>query len=198
MLSANLAIEVARGLEAVGFRDVRPGPGGRGEREFQGGLGPKRVDVSYSDYRHGLILAVSIKTICFQPFGKNLKNRFADLCTEAVSLHLRFPYAVMGGLFAFPADADSDHDPGPARSTFRRAVRLFATISGRREYTDPAEKFEDITVMLFRPKVKEEDVPSLRLVGAVDEDELTEEQYFKRLRYIHNLRYPHATVGDAQ
>jgi hypothetical protein len=47
-------------------------PGGAREKAFQGGLGPKRVDVSYADERHGLILAVSIKTITSEPFGKNL------------------------------------------------------------------------------------------------------------------------------
>ena len=89
LLSAALAVEVADGLRALGFTNVKPIRGGPGEREFQGGLGPKKVDVSYADERHGLLLAVSIKSICFEPYGKNLKNRFSDLCTEAVTLHMR-------------------------------------------------------------------------------------------------------------
>src|SRR5262245_2599146 len=72
-LSARLAIEVAEGLRASGFPRVRPVRSGPGERAFQGGLGPKKVDVSYSDEQHGLLLAVSIKTITAAPFGKNLK-----------------------------------------------------------------------------------------------------------------------------
>ena len=61
-----------------------------------------------SRYRHGLLLAVSIKTINVQPYGKNLKNRFGDLCTEAITLHMRFPYSVVGALFAMPEDANRD------------------------------------------------------------------------------------------
>jgi len=196
ILSTNLAAEVARDLEVLGFEDIRPGPGGRGEREFQGGLGPKRVDVSYSDYRHGLILAVSIKTICFAPFGKNLKNRFGDLCTEAVSLHLRFPYAVICGLFGFPLAADMDHTGGRTLSTFRRAVRLFGAITGRAEYTDPAEKFEDVTCLLFDPLGQTTPTVPIRLVSATDGRELSEAEYFGRLRRIHNGRFPHAPVGE--
>ena len=82
VLSAHLAIEVGEGLRAIGFDTVKPSRGGPGEKAFQGGLGPKKVDVSYSDEQHGLLLAVSVKTICFSPFGKNLKNRFGDLLTE--------------------------------------------------------------------------------------------------------------------
>src|SRR5438552_1585085 len=73
-LSNLLANEVARGLRAVGFPDVKPDEQGGREKAFQGGLGPKKVDVSYADERHGLHLAVSVKSICYPPFGKNLKN----------------------------------------------------------------------------------------------------------------------------
>src|SRR5205814_7865529 len=82
VLSKHLALEVADGLREVGLPHVRPLRGGPGERAFQGGLGPKKVDVTYSDERHGLLLAVSIKTITSAPYGKNLKNRFYDLCPE--------------------------------------------------------------------------------------------------------------------
>ena len=109
-LSRNLAYEIAGGLRRVGFRNVKPMPGGPGEKEFQGGLGPKKVDVSYSDDRHGLLLAISIKGINFAPFGKNLKNRFADLCTEAITLHMRFPYSTGGCIICIPRCGRSRRD----------------------------------------------------------------------------------------
>ena len=112
LLSKHLAPEVADGLRQVGFPRVRPERGGPGERAFQGGLGPKKVDVTYSDEQHGLLLAISIKTITVPPFGKNLKNRFSDLCTEAITLHMRFPYSIVCALFAFPLAADQDLTPG--------------------------------------------------------------------------------------
>jgi hypothetical protein len=159
ILSGNLAIEVAEGLREAGFPNIHPIQGGPGERTFQGGLGPKKVDVTYSDEQHGLLLAVSIKTINFAPFGKNLKNRFGDLCTEAITLHMRFPYSVVCMLFAFPEGADQDLTAGRRLSTFQRASRLLATISGREEYTDPGEKFENVTLMLFRPVTETDKKP---------------------------------------
>src|ERR1044071_9813871 len=78
-LSRALADAIAERLRRVGFKTTKPLPGGAGERPFQGGLGTKKVDVSYADERHGLLLAVSVKTISYPPYGKNLKNRFGDL-----------------------------------------------------------------------------------------------------------------------
>ena len=49
VLSQKLAPEVAGGLRSIGFDGVKPVPGGPGKRAFQGGLGPKKVDVSYDD-----------------------------------------------------------------------------------------------------------------------------------------------------
>jgi hypothetical protein len=122
LLSKHLAPELAEGLRKVGFPNVRPVRGGPGERAFQGGLGPKRVDVTYSDEQHGLILAVSIKSISVPPFGKNLKNRFADLCTEAITLHMRFPYSVVCALFAFPVAGELDLTTGRRFSTNITAI----------------------------------------------------------------------------
>jgi len=140
--------------------------------------------VTYSDEQHGLIFAVSVKTITARPFGKNLKNRFGDLCTEAITLHMRFPYSVICALFAFPVTADEDHSPEPGRrpiSTFKRATQLFATISGRRDYTDPGEKFESVTMMLFVPVQDSDILPSIKLFDALTKEELTEEEYFRNL-----------------
>lgn len=123
--------------------------GQAGEKAFQDGLGPKKVDVSYADERHGLLLAVSIKTITSGPYGKNLKNRFHDLCPEAIALHLRFPYSVVCALFALPCASNLDITPVRKISTFERARRLLSTISGRQEYTGPGEKLENITMILF-------------------------------------------------
>lgn len=194
LLSRYLAEETGEGLRWWGFEGVKPIRGGPGEKEFQGGLGPKKVDVSYSDEQHGLILAVSIKTICFPPFGKNLKNRFGDLCTEAITLHMRFPYSVVGALFAFPVTSDEDAADRRAISTFQRATQLFATISGRRNYSDPGEKFEDVTMCLFQPVREGSPLPSVRLVDAETRQDIDEDAYFRKLRSLYNERNPHALI----
>lgn len=194
-LSSFLATEAAKGLREAGFPNVKPLVGGPGEKAFQGGLGPKRVDVSYADERHGLLLAVSVKTICIPPYGKNLKNRFGDLCTEAITLHMRFPYSVIGALFAMPEDADQDTTALRRMSTFRRASMLFGTISGREEHSSAADKFENVMMMLFGPVRGEQNEPWVRLYLAGSNMELTEDEYFRRLRDIYNARNPHFQVG---
>ena len=194
VLSAHLALEVAGGLRAVGFHPVYPEPGGSGERTFHGGLGPKRVDVAHSDEQHGLLLAVSIKTISFPPFGKNLKNRFADLCTEAITLHMRFPYSVICALFAFPAMANEDQSSSRRLSTFARASELFATVAGRQQYTDPPEQFDDVTVLLYQPVTAESREPWVELRSTTS-GECTETRYFRLLREIYERRYPHAGLS---
>jgi hypothetical protein len=74
---------------------------------------------------------------------------------------MRFPYAVVCALFA----CDEDYKQRRTLSTFRVATRLFSTISGRREYTDPGEKFENVTMMLFMP-ISAEAQPQVRLFDA--------------------------------
>ena len=196
-LSRALAEYVAGNLRDRGFENTKPFPGGAGERAFQGGLGPKKVDVSYADERHGLLLAVSVKTIGYPPFGKNLKNRFGDLLTEAITLHMRFPYSVVCALFAFPEGADIDRTPLRRMSTFDRACKLFSLASGRREYTDPGEKFENVTAVCYRPISDEYPEPSiLRMINCTKLEEIDEERYFELLRTIYNERNPHAPIGD--
>lgn len=198
LLSNHLAVEIAEGLRAVGFPNVKPLRGKQREKEFQGGLGSKRVDVSYADDRHGLLMAVSIKSINFPKFGKNLKNRFSDLCTEAITLHMRFPYSVVCALFAFPLSADSD-SIHPGKTTFKRAIKLFATISGREEYTSPGEKFENITMMLYEPVSAKQPSPKVvRLIDSESEQEMTEEEYYQMVRTLYNARNPHAIIGEEE
>jgi hypothetical protein len=195
-LAKSLAEQVAQGLRGIGFEGVKPLLGGPGEKEFQGGLGPKKVDVSYADERHGLLFAVSMKSIVAPPYGKNLKNRFYDLCPEAISLHMRFPYAVICALFCFPTAANEDLTPKRRMSTFQRARKLLSTISGREEYTDPGEKFENITLMLFQPVIEGGPAPWVKLIDSVSQREMTEMEYLQMLRELYNLRNPHDAVGE--
>ncbi len=157
----------------------------------------KKVDVSYADERNGLKLAVSIKTITSEPYGKNLKNRFYDLCPEGITLHLRFPYSVVCALFCFPKAADEDMTSGRKVSTFQRARKLLSTISGRREYTDPGEKFENVTMMLFQPvTIDTSRPPEVKLYDSMTNRELSEAEYFDMIRQIDNRRNPRAGIGD--
>lgn len=226
-LSHELAIEVADSLRALDFRSIKPERSviAKGkhkgkvkivkEKEFQGGLGPKRVDVSYADERHGLLLAVTIKTLNFPSypripgsdppqfdfskggqFSKNIKNRFGDLTTESITLHLRFPFAVVACLYAMPERSDADRRGQMRSSTFERAAKLYGTISGRTAYGDPAERFEDVTLMLFRPMTEADPNCWVKLFEAGAKRQIPEADYFLRLRELYNQRNPHAMVGE--
>ena len=194
-LSHELAYALATKLRAVGFDGTRPVPGGAKEAEFQGGLSSKRVDVSYSDAKHGLMLGVSVKGINFPAFGKNLPNRFADLCTESVNLHMRFPFAVMGLLFVMPEDADLNHTERRTVSTFARAARMMASISGRENYSDTPESFEDATMLRYRPDNHPEG-PSVALFRAEGLVSISEGEYIERLRRTYNRRNPLRPIGE--
>ncbi len=195
VLSQHLAFEVAASLRDLGFAGVKPDRGGPGERAFQGGLGPKKDDVSFADVQHGLLLAVSIKTIPSAPYGKNLKNRFYDLCPEGITLHLRFPYAFVCALFCLPSAADADRTAARKTSTFERAKKLLSTIAGRQEYTDPGEKFENVTMLLFEP-MQDGTAPWVKLFDAASGTQVSEEQYFECIRQGYNRRNPHGAIGD--
>lgn len=152
--------------------------------------------MSYADDRHGLMLAISLKSITSEPYGKNLKNRFYDLCPEAISLHLRFPYSVVCALFCFPEAADRDMSRGRPVSTFQRARKLLGTISGRQEYVDPGEKFENITMVLFQPVTDDPSrEPWLKLIDSITGIELGEAEYFDSIRQLYNRRNPLAAIG---
>ena len=68
-----------------------------GEREVGGGLRSVRADVSEMTTRDGLTLAIEIKPVHLA-VGRAIWNRFGDVRTFAVNLHLKFPFAVVGGI----------------------------------------------------------------------------------------------------
>src|SRR5690606_13878721 len=110
-MSAGFAAAIAEELRHRGLEGTRPGLDGevgrRGaERRMSGGIGAKKVDVTWATEESGLLLACSIK--CFTAkdsktgnYQKNLTNRRGDLLGEAVTLHRRFPYAVLGAFIFF-------------------------------------------------------------------------------------------------
>lgn len=140
-------------LIELGVKDCQPGPEGGKERQFAGGLGPKKVDVSFATESAGLVLGISIKSICFpdetsKNYSKNLTNRRGDLLSESTTLHQRFPFAVLGGLFLFHIGAESD---GTERrpSTVQRAHQIFRGVLGRTDRANAYEKYEAMGIVVF-------------------------------------------------
>lgn len=157
-LSAAMALAFAEILRSFGLDNTRPAPPGvlgssGAERRIAGGIGAKKVDVTWTTEESGLILAVSIKSINFkdrrtQNFQKNVVNRRGDMLMEAVTLHRRFPYAVLCGIFFLDAGANAD-------ATDRRKNTFVNTHTRLRLFTDrpdPAgrdEQFERMYIALF-------------------------------------------------
>lgn len=118
-----------------------------------GGLGAKKVDVTWATEEAGLILAISIKSINFRDsrtknFQKNLVNRRGDMLMEAVTLHRRFPYAVLGAFFFLDKDAENDQT-GRRKSTFINAHARLRLFTGRNDPADRDEQFERFYLMLL-------------------------------------------------
>ena len=74
-----------------------------GEREVGGGLRTVQADVSEMTARNGLTLAVEIKPVHLA-VGRAIWNRFGDIRTFAVNIHLKFPFAVIGGIMTLPTE----------------------------------------------------------------------------------------------
>src|SRR5262245_14788113 len=117
-----------------------------------GGIGAKKVDVTWATEESGLLLAISIKSINFRDkrsknFQKNLTNRRGDMLFEAVTLHRRFPYAVLGGFFFFDQAAESDGTTS-RKSTFINAHHRFRLFTGRGDPAGRDEQYERLYIVL--------------------------------------------------
>lgn len=156
-LSAAVALAFAADLRARGLRSARPSPPGEAglsgaERRMSGGIGAKKVDVTWSTDESGLLLALSVKSINFVDRGtgnyqKNLTNRRSDMLFEAVTLHRRFPYAVLCGFFFFDKDAANDGS-ATRRSTFLNAHQRFKLFTGRNDPSGRDEQYERLFIVL--------------------------------------------------
>jgi hypothetical protein len=72
-----------------------------GERKVAGALRTTKADVSEIHALDGLRLAVELKPVNLA-VGRAIWSRFGDLRTFAVNIHLKFPFAVVGGVLVIP------------------------------------------------------------------------------------------------
>lgn len=178
-MSNKLAEVFAEELHNRGLKGARPGsPGSVGisgaERQMAGGIGAKKVDVTWATEESGLLFAASVKTINFKDnrtnnYQKNLTNRRGDMLFEAVTLHRRFPYAVLGGFIFLDQGAGSD-GTAKRRSTFDNAHQRLRLFTGRRDPAGRDEQYERLYVALvganrFRPHVEAYEAGSSKPAG---------------------------------
>ena len=98
------------------------------------------------------MLGISVKTINFrdahsQNFQKNLTNRRGDMVSEALTLHRRFPYAVVAGFLFLDKDAKKDQTK-LRKSTFENAFQRLRIFTGRQDPSGRDEQFERLYLLL--------------------------------------------------
>lgn len=150
-------IRLSNGLAAVTIADLR-GLGldlthaVAGEREVGGALRSVKADVSEVSETDGLKLAVEIKPVHLA-VGRAIWNRFGDVRTFAVNVHLKFPFAVVGGVLTLPTSermvSGRDEAWKPTTHLVTRAVGRFMRAGGRRTEGDAAHLLEGIAVVAF-------------------------------------------------
>ena len=100
----------------------------------------------------GLRLAVELKPVHLA-VGRAIWNRFGDIRTFAVNIHLKFPFAVVGGILTLPTTERliSGHDQHWKSTTHlvSRAIGRFVRAGGRRTEGDAAHLLEGIAVVAF-------------------------------------------------
>jgi hypothetical protein len=160
LLSNKVAQGFAAELRRRGLQNTKPDAASEDgrlgtERRMAGGIGAKKVDVTWATEEAGLLLAISVKSINFRDaktgnYQKNLTNRRGDMLFEAVTLHRRFPYSVLGGFFFFDQGA-ADDTTETRRSTFLNAHRRFQLFTGRDDPAGRDEQFERLYIALHDP-----------------------------------------------
>ena len=108
-----------------------------------GGLRPQNYDVGYQP--DGVRFVFDSKTLNdSESVRKNFQNMVNDLYTEAMTVHLRFPYAVVGFMVVIPSPCFT----GGIRSRF---TRMLDRLVGRASPLDANHKAEAVSLVLWDP-----------------------------------------------
>jgi hypothetical protein len=176
-LSELVAHALADELRHRGLRGTLPEPPAPGqksgaERRMAGGIGAKKVDVTWATEESGLLFAISVKSINWRDarsgnYQKNLVNRRGDMLIEAVTLHRRFPYAVLAGFIFLDRGAAFD-STDRRRSTFANAHHRLKLFTRRPDPSGRDEQYERMYLFLLEGD-PERPVFSVHEVGRPDE-----------------------------
>ncbi|MFD9889717.1 hypothetical protein ACFWY9_10260 [Amycolatopsis sp. NPDC059027] len=167
-MSHALAAAFGQELRDRGMDGARPGGDGLvgvsgAGRRIAGSLLSKKIDVTWTTEESGLLLGISLKTINFRDgnsgnYQKNLTNRRGDLAVEAMTLHGRFPYAVLAGLLILDKGATTDNT-AKRNSTFTNAFPKVRSLTDRGKPSGQEEQFERCYIMVvdanpFQPSLE--------------------------------------------
>jgi hypothetical protein len=122
-----------------------------GEQMVSGALRAAKADVSEMHRLDGLRLAVELKPVNLA-VGRAIWNRFGDIRTFAVNLHLKFPFAVVGGVLVVPTSEETASGRKSTRHLISRAVNRLVRAGGRRTEGDAPHLLEGIAVVVYDPQ----------------------------------------------
>jgi hypothetical protein len=144
------------------------------ETTVAGGLRTARSDVTEAHKLDGVRLAIEIKPT-YRAVGRAIWNRFGDVRAFGVNIHLKFPFAVVGGVQVLPTwDFDENGNWVDTTASLRRAARRLDRIRMRETEADADHLLEAFLLIIFDPKTGKLDptVPSkgspLRWDGFID------------------------------
>ena len=175
--SAQIRLSGALGRAVLNnLQDLIPSIRGRaGEQLVAGGLRSVNLDVVEQHPLDGLRLAVEIKPVHLA-VGRAIWNRFGDIRTVAVNLHLKFPFAVVGGLMTVPTyELTGSGNKKDTRPLITRATERFVRAGDRRTEAAAPHLLEAVGLVVFDPDSGEvsPDLPP-RTSGLRYDDFLTE------------------------
>ena len=125
------------------------------EQEVAGALRTVQADVSESHKLDGLRLAVELKPVNLA-VGRAIWNRFGDIRTFAVNLHLKFPFAVVGGVLVIPTyELTKKGRKKETTTLINRAIERLVRAGGRRSEAEAAHLLEGIAVVVYDPDTAE-------------------------------------------
>ncbi len=108
-----------------------------------GGIRPQNYDVGYRP--DGIRFVSDSKTLNdTASVGKNFQNMVNDLGTEATTVHIRFPYAVVGFVVIIPT-------PCLTGQTRERFTRMLDRLVGRSSPIDVPHKAEVVSLVMWDP-----------------------------------------------
>ena len=151
-------VQLSNSLAAITLADIRERLGlpmplaVAGERQVGGGLRSVQADVSEMTPTDGLTLAIEIKPVHLA-IGRAIWNRFGDIRTFAVNIHLKFPFAVIGGIMTLPTEerlkSGDDERWKSTDGLIARAADRFSRAGSRRTEAEAAHLLEGIAVVAF-------------------------------------------------
>lgn len=120
------------GIDASKFRIIK-------EATIYGSHKPKDVDIAVIENINGPQIIIGIRSQ-MSSISKNILTYYEEIIGDCISLHDRFPMAVLAYVYLLPKNPIK---PGLTETVnLNRAEKLFERITGRKDWRDTKDKYE--------------------------------------------------------